>query len=571
MIDWGTTSLRAYLLDSSGAVLGESCSQQGITQVKQEELKGVLLKVLDGWKCSEVLICGMAGSKQALLEVPYVQVPAGEAALAAGCGTLALPGLRVRIVPGVMIPAEDGQAEDVMRGEEVQLLGCKVGGSGTPGSTQLVLLPGTHTKWALLQDGKLLRFWTMMTGEVFACLRQHSILGKLMVELDAKGGVASDGVAASSAFLRGVDYGKSAPGGLLHLIFSARTLGLFQKLQPAELPSYLSGILHACEVREALALPGVRSAARDATVVLLGSPAHCERYAITLRDFGYSANAAGDTALAGLRIIARALRLIGVVGEEVESERASKRARLSVPCELEEAMSKKVPATVSTPLGRFREAMSLMPLVAILRGIKPAQAAEVGLRLVQAGVRVIEVPLNSPEPMKSIRALCDAVSNRAVVGAGTVLTVEQVDEVAAAGGVLIVSPNTDEALIRRTVERGLVSVPGFCTPTEAFVALRAGAHALKLFPGNAALLKATKAVLPPETEVIVVGGVDTSGQSMEPFLRAGAGGFGMGSALFTPGMTTEEVGAKAVAAVHGLVQAMCAATGLSSDGDGKQR
>jgi 2-dehydro-3-deoxyphosphogalactonate aldolase len=150
-------------------------------------------------------------------------------------------------------------------------------------------------------------------------------------------------------------------------------------------------------------------------------------------------------------------------------------------------------------LEAFAAAMAEMPLCAILRGIEPSQAVEVGEALVSAGFTLIEVPLNSPQPFESIKLMAGAVGGRAVVGAGTVLTAADVDRVAEAGGKLIVSPNTNVEVIRRTVELGLVSVPGFATPTEAFAALEAGATAIKLFPavpGSDAMLCAAQPSLP---------------------------------------------------------------------------
>jgi 2-dehydro-3-deoxyphosphogalactonate aldolase len=190
----------------------------------------------------------------------------------------------------------------------------------------------------------------------------------------------------------------------------------------------------------------------------------------------------------------------------------------------------------------FAAAMAACPLVAILRGVRPDEVLGIGEALVSAGFRIVEVPLNSPEPLESIRRLATAVGDRALVGAGTVLDAGQVADVQAAGGRLVVSPSVDAEVIRATVAAGLVSLPGYQTPSEAFAALKAGAHGLKLFPAEAAspaVLKAQRAVLPREVPVLVVGGV-TPG-SMGPWLAAGADGFGLGSALYRPGQTAAEV------------------------------
>jgi 2-dehydro-3-deoxyphosphogalactonate aldolase len=190
----------------------------------------------------------------------------------------------------------------------------------------------------------------------------------------------------------------------------------------------------------------------------------------------------------------------------------------------------------------FAAAMAACPLVAILRRVRPDEVVGIGEALVSAGFRIVEVPLNSPEPLESIRRLATAVGDRALVGAGTVLDAGQVADVQAAGGRLVVSPSVDAEVIRATVAAGLVSLPGYQTPSEAFAALKAGAHGLKLFPAEAAspaVLKAQRAVLPREVPVLVVGGV-TPG-SMGPWLAAGADGFGLGSALYRPGQTAAEV------------------------------
>lgn len=207
-------------------------------------------------------------------------------------------------------------------------------------------------------------------------------------------------------------------------------------------------------------------------------------------------------------------------------------------------------------VSRFRSALAQAPLVAILRGIHPHEAVAVGDALFQAGIRIMEVPLNSPDPLDSIGRLAAHFGTRALVGAGTVLSVAQVADVAQAGGRLVVSPAANPAVIAATVAAGLVSAPGYFTPTEAFAALDAGAHALKLFPAEAAspaVLKAQRAVLPPGVPLLVVGGIMADG--LAPWLAAGATGFGLGSALYKPGLTPTEVGARArsfLAALDGL-------------------
>ena len=190
---------------------------------------------------------------------------------------------------------------------------------------------------------------------------------------------------------------------------------------------------------------------------------------------------------------------------------------------------------------KFQRAMAALPLVGILRGITPAEALPVGAALVAENWGLIEVPLNSPDPIQSI-ALLAAHQPQALVGAGTVLTVQQVREVHAAGGQLIVSPNYNEAVVREAVRREMVCLPGVMTPSEAFAALAAGAHGLKLFPAemiSPAAVKALRAVLPAEVQLLPVGGITPD--NMAPYRAAGANGFGIGSALYKPGMTAEQV------------------------------
>ena len=190
----------------------------------------------------------------------------------------------------------------------------------------------------------------------------------------------------------------------------------------------------------------------------------------------------------------------------------------------------------------FDTAFARCPLVAILRGVRPDEVAGVGEALVDAGFTLIEVPLNSPDPLASIAVLARAVGTRAVVGAGTVLDPADVAHVADANGTLVISPNTDERVIAASVARGLVSMPAFATPTEAFTALHAGADALKLFPAEGsspATLRAMRAVLPGAMRILPVGGITPD--KLRPWHEAGASGFGLGSALYTPGRSADEV------------------------------
>lgn len=193
------------------------------------------------------------------------------------------------------------------------------------------------------------------------------------------------------------------------------------------------------------------------------------------------------------------------------------------------------------------------PLIAIIRGVTPGEAEAVGRAIFDAGIRIIEVPLNSPQPLDSIRALAAALGDEALVGAGTVLDPAQVRAVQDAGGRIIVSPDCNPAVIAAVAGAGMISCPGYFTPSEAFTALRAGAHGLKLFPAEAAspaVLKAQRAVLPADVPLIVVGGVKPD--SMLPWLGAGAAGFGLGGGLYAPGQSAEDTHAKARAYVAGV-------------------
>ncbi len=190
--------------------------------------------------------------------------------------------------------------------------------------------------------------------------------------------------------------------------------------------------------------------------------------------------------------------------------------------------------------------MSSRQIIAILRGIKPAECIDIGHALIDAGITKIEVPMNSPEPLKSIRALVDVFGDKASIGAGTVLTVEQVEQVAAVGGRLIVSPNMDTEIIDATRADGLESYPGVLTPTECITALRHRVDGLKFFPSmllGPAGLSAILAVLPEGTKTYAVGGVGA--ENFAEWLKAGVTGFGIGSGLYKPGYTASEVGEKA--------------------------
>jgi 2-dehydro-3-deoxyphosphogalactonate aldolase len=192
------------------------------------------------------------------------------------------------------------------------------------------------------------------------------------------------------------------------------------------------------------------------------------------------------------------------------------------------------------------------PLVAIVRGVTPGEAEAIGDAIAEGGIRIIEVPLNSPDPLASIERLARKFGDSMLVGAGTVLTVNQVTQVRDAGGRIIVSPDSNAEVIAASAEAGLVSSPGYFTPSEAFAAIRAGATALKLFPAEGAgpaVLKAHLAVLPRDVPLLIVGGIKPD--NMQPWLEAGASGFGLGSGLYKPGQSAAETLDKALAYAAG--------------------
>jgi 2-dehydro-3-deoxyphosphogalactonate aldolase len=199
-----------------------------------------------------------------------------------------------------------------------------------------------------------------------------------------------------------------------------------------------------------------------------------------------------------------------------------------------------------TPSDDLNLRLRQSPFVAIIRGVTPDEVEEIGAALIEAGIVIIEVPLNSPEPLNSIERLARSIGDRALVGAGTVLTVDDVARVRDSGGRIIVSPDTNAAVIEAAVAANLVSTPGFFTPSEAFTALRAGAHGLKFFPAEAAspaVVKAQRAVLPKNVPLLVVGGVQP--ESLKGWMEAGANGFGLGGGLYKPGQSAKETATKA--------------------------
>jgi 2-dehydro-3-deoxygalactonokinase len=265
-LDWGTSNLRASLLDGAGAVLGTRSAAAGVMAVQERRFADALLSLCGDWLVAHPnLACiasGMVGSRQGWVEAPYVECPAGLADAAARLVRVTFgDGHHLHIVPGLRCVGADGEV-DVMRGEETQLWGA-----GLPAGS-CVVLPGTHSKWAWLGEGeRVLGFETHMTGELYAVLTQHSILGRLM---------AFDGAPAPQAFDDGVRLGLQQHGHLLHTLFAARTAGLMGQRAPHELPEFLSGVLIGAEVASARSGDGSRAIGTHVT--LIGDGALCGRY-----------------------------------------------------------------------------------------------------------------------------------------------------------------------------------------------------------------------------------------------------------------------------------------------------
>ena len=289
-VDWGTSSLRAALLDGQGAVLGERSLPRGILTVQAGGFSSVLQDACGDWLRPTDTLClisGMAGSRQGWIEAPYCGCPAGFAEISAQLAWIE-PG-RIAVVPG--LSRESDGVPDVMRGEETQVLGAlRLLGI----DDGLMVLPGTHSKWVRVARGRIEHFSTWMSGEFYALLRQHSILARTLPE--------ADGELDAEAFTRGVDYARQC-GNLLHSTFSARTLALFDRLPALSIPSYLSGLVIGEELRS----QSMDAAASQ--LVLIGTAELTRRYELALRSFGLRAFCVGSEATwRGLWAIALSLR-----------------------------------------------------------------------------------------------------------------------------------------------------------------------------------------------------------------------------------------------------------------------
>jgi 2-dehydro-3-deoxygalactonokinase len=282
-LDWGTTSARAYRFDDCGSVLDVRAAPLGIQQVKGGYPEALAM-LLGEWSREHApwLACGMIGSRQGWVEAPYVECPAPVLALARGI--VRTEDEALAIVPGLICRDVDG-TPDVMRGEETQVAGALPDSEGPT----LAILPGTHSKWALVRDGAIAAFATQMTGEVFAVLREHSVLGRMIA--------ASPQQFAAAAFARGVRRGLERSGDLLHQLFGVRTLALVEGLGADEAGDYLSGLLIGSEVAAGREWAGRHGAALD-SAVLIGARPLCNRYSTALREAGLEARIAPDDAAA---------------------------------------------------------------------------------------------------------------------------------------------------------------------------------------------------------------------------------------------------------------------------------
>jgi 2-dehydro-3-deoxygalactonokinase len=292
-VDWGTSSFRAYRLDEGGAILARRESPRGIAGVPAGRFPQVLAEEIGDWlggRRETVVLCGMVGSRQGWVEVPYCECPAGAPEIAARLHPVELEGAAAYIVPGVS-GFDIAGVREVMRGEETQVLGAL---EALP-EEAAVCLPGTHSKWVRVRRSQIVGFSTHFTGETFAVLKAHSLLGRML----------EDGAPDEAAFLAGL--ARSAePEGLLHHLFGVRAKALFGELSGVGSGEYLSGLLIGHELRNALA--GVRAA----PVFLLGAPGLVARYALALRALGAEPRALdAESAVNGMKLLARARGLAG--------------------------------------------------------------------------------------------------------------------------------------------------------------------------------------------------------------------------------------------------------------------
>jgi 2-dehydro-3-deoxygalactonokinase len=305
-LDWGTSSLRGYLAAADGGVIESSAKPWGIQHLPAGGFAAAFRGVTEAWRRQwpdlPALAAGMVGSRQGWREVPYVDCPADADTIARGLLAFDSEAGRIHLVPGVI---QRGPLPNVLRGEETQIVGA-VAREPLLAAESLVVLPGTHSKWVRVRDGRITSFETFMTGELFAVLREHSLLGKPAREAAAE---AIDTAAKAAAFARGLDVARdSGPEGIAGRLFTTRSLYLTGELPPAATLDYLSGVLVGEEIRSAIAghnglpLP---------PLVLIGDQTLCGRYQESLASFGVTqVRVFGDSAAAGLWEIARRAGLV---------------------------------------------------------------------------------------------------------------------------------------------------------------------------------------------------------------------------------------------------------------------
>ncbi|MBA3519084.1 MAG: 2-dehydro-3-deoxygalactonokinase [Rhizobiales bacterium] len=296
-VDWGTSAFRATLLDEGGAVLDRRLGPHGIMTVTDGDFAGVLTAQIGDWLAAgraPVILSGMIGSRQGWLEAPYLTCPAGIDDLAAALVRVPFEAAEAYIVPGVAAAAP--HMRDVMRGEETQIFGALAELGATGGR---FVLPGTHSKWVLVEAERIVGFFTYMTGEIYAACRNHTILGRLM----------KDGEKGDAAFIRGVADGArvGGPGALLNRLFGVRTAGLFGEVAGAGLADYLSGLLIGAEIADA--------GERGSEVLIIASDALEERYRAAAAALGIAARVLdSDLAIKGQLAIARMAGLVATDG-----------------------------------------------------------------------------------------------------------------------------------------------------------------------------------------------------------------------------------------------------------------
>eukprot|EP01060_Flectonema_neradi_P006839 TRINITY_DN14697_c0_g1_i1.p1 TRINITY_DN14697_c0_g1~~TRINITY_DN14697_c0_g1_i1.p1 ORF type:complete len:514 (+),score=105.31 TRINITY_DN14697_c0_g1_i1:50-1591(+) len=481
IVDWGTTSVRSYRIIGDRVVEENENANGGVLSCDGTDFERVLTEMVGHWS-GDIYLIGMVGSSIGWKEVKHIPTPASPQDVWSRKVKIhhtTHPDLTHRtifVIPGITDPDTD----DVMRGEETQLF-------GTNTNNGIVICPGTHCKWVLLKHGSISSFTTFMSGELFALLKERSILSK---------SIPHEGDNFDQLmFQTGVSEGFSTSS-FLSAIFRVRTKSLRGTLPASKAASYLSGILIGSEIREGCKVFG-SELQNQTTIKVTGNLSLCRLYKTAIE----KVTTQTVTVIPSKDVLVKGISLM------------------------------KQPN------------MNLTRIVAILRGVSPAEVVAVGKSLIDGGIRCLEVPLNTPFALKSIKLLSNEFSKSDVlIGAGTVLSVEQVRQVAEVGGTLIVSPNVDAEVIRETRRLGLVSVPGFFTPTEAFVAISCGCNALKYFPAESATpvgLKALRAVLPPHIPVFAVGGVSLS--NLATWKESGAFGYGIGTSLYKPGRSPQQV------------------------------